>query len=513
MGKNFVAVIAAGFVLATALQAAPSYFNALTNLNPVGYWPLQETTAPAPVTLETNYGTLGAIANAFYAATNAGNVNFNQAGALAGDSDTAVFFSSDSLTSQTITNADSYAFVPRLTPRLTLRAPLSLECWVNSRFATFGDLVGEGGGTGLNAVAGAGNYGGVRLAWQGSSTGAYLEFYVASGVGTTRNYVSSPTNSISLGKWHHLAATYDGTTAKLYVDGVALTTNATTLAGANTMAPDTWSPLVIGAGFWQGKPTHGFNGTLDEVAVYTNILTATQISNHYQAGLSAGGYKQTVLNDKPLLYYRLDSPGYVNSTSYPVATNLGSSPVSAVYLPGITPGGVPGPANAPFGTNAAPINGVYSGINAGLAPSFNPSGTQPFSALAWFKGNPADGRMQTILGQGTNWAVNLIGTNGYLAWNLGTAGQVTSASVFNDGDWHFVGGVYDGTNVYLYVDGQLNASALAAGPVAGEAAAPLFLGGDADFTEVGGNEQYLAGALAQVAYFTNALTVAQIQNL
>ena len=62
----------------------------------MGYWPLQESHTPAPVTMETNYGTLGSLGNAYYA-MNAGaspRVDFGQGGALgsSGDCDLAVAF-------------------------------------------------------------------------------------------------------------------------------------------------------------------------------------------------------------------------------------------------------------------------------------------------------------------------------------------------------------------------------------------------------------------------------------
>jgi len=501
-----------------------AYATNVLALNPAGYWPLQETNAPAPATMETNYGVLGALGNAYYAITNnPGPVQFGQNGAINGDTDPAVLFTAVNPANGSITNINGYAFVPRTTPALTMRPPFSFECWINSSSAAFGDIMGEGGGNGLNASNGGGNFGGVRLSYGGNNTGgANLQFWVANGNGTTRNSVGTPANSLPTGSWHHCVATYDGTNTILYIDGVQQANDSTSLAGANTMNIDTWSPFTIGGAFWENNgPNRETYATLDEVAVYTNILSPAQVSAHFQAGTTSGNYVQTITNDRPLLYYRMDCPGFTNPpvTICPEAVNYGSAAVNGTYLSGVPPGAVPGPGNNVLGTNvlAAPINGVISCVDAGSDPSFNPSGKQSFTAVTWFQAYPADDRAQTIMSHGvTNWAMNLDGTTGRLVWNLFTSGtQVTSTNILNDGNWHFVAGVYDGStsNSYLYVDGQLNASLTITNLVASEPNAHLYLGGNSDFTAVGSNQRYFGGALAQAAFFTNALTAAQILSL
>ena len=491
------------------------YATNLLQFNPAGYWPLQETNAPAPIALETNYGTLGALGTAYYAITtaNQNNVQFGQSGALSatGDNDPAVFFTNPSGT--------NYAFVPRATPALTLRPPFTMEVWIYSTSLAFSDLISESG-NGLNSAVGGGNWGGPRLSYAGNNGGGpALQLYIANGNGTTRNDVTTPPNSLPTGQWHYCVATYDGTTTMLYVDSMLLANDSTTLAGGNTMAIDTWSPLTIGDGLWQGNPTRGYTGNIDEVAIYTNLLTGTQVTNHYLAGTTSGSnYTQTILNDSPLLYYRMDCAGYTNESSdlYPAAVNYGSASVDGDYLPGVVPGEVAGPPIAALGNTslAAPVNGVLSCVDAGNDPAFNPTGKQPFTAMTWFKGNPADVRSQAIMGHGSvNWAMNLDGTTGRVIWNTYAGGQVTSTTVLNDGNWHFVAGVVDGTNSSLYVDGQLNNSAALTAGLTSEPTANLYLGGDADFTLVGSNQRNFGGVIAQAAFFTNALTAAQIQQI
>jgi hypothetical protein len=78
------------------------------------------------------------------------------------------------------------------------------------------------------------------------------------------------------GKWHHIAATYDGANFRCYVDGKL---DAET---PNNKKPDT-ATTVITIGSWVGG---GFlKGSIDEVALYNHALTADDLSK-VMTGLS-----------------------------------------------------------------------------------------------------------------------------------------------------------------------------------------------------------------------------------
>jgi len=70
--------------------------------------------------------------------------------------------------------------------------------------------------------------------------------------------------------WHNVAVTYDGSTARMYIDGV-LDTSATLLS----VPANTSNFLVAAAG--GSSPTAFFDGTIDEVRVFGSALTATQL--------------------------------------------------------------------------------------------------------------------------------------------------------------------------------------------------------------------------------------------
>ena len=86
------------------------------------------------------------------------------------------------------------------------------------------------------------------------------------GAGTA--YVSGPTAS-PVNAWTHVALTYDGTTLRLFVNGIQAATKATT----GTIQA-TANPLWIGG----NSPTASTStGLIDEVRVYNRALTQAEI--------------------------------------------------------------------------------------------------------------------------------------------------------------------------------------------------------------------------------------------
>jgi hypothetical protein len=114
--------------------------------------------------------------------------------------------------------------------------------------------------------------------------GAYVNgtaIEVQTGAGTKLTFPAGA--SLSNGAWHHLVVTYDSGAPtgnlKVYIDGANVGIQTPT-ALLNTTLDS--SGLELGK---ENTVTPAFfNGSLDEVAIYSAVLGINQISNHYKIG-------------------------------------------------------------------------------------------------------------------------------------------------------------------------------------------------------------------------------------
>lgn len=80
---------------------------------------------------------------------------------------------------------------------------------------------------------------------------------------------------VTLGVWTHMAGVYDGRTARLYVNGTEVASQALT----GTFGADT-TPIILGGNVndASGIPTELVPGRIDEVMLYARALSASEIS-------------------------------------------------------------------------------------------------------------------------------------------------------------------------------------------------------------------------------------------
>jgi len=80
---------------------------------------------------------------------------------------------------------------------------------------------------------------------------------------------------LSTTRYRHVIGTYDGTTYRLYIDGVLDNSQVDTAPIATNQK------VAIGAAFGLGNPIQFFNGFIDEVRVYNRALTPAEVFRLY----------------------------------------------------------------------------------------------------------------------------------------------------------------------------------------------------------------------------------------
>ena len=173
-------------------------------------------------------------------------------------------------------------------------SPYTIEAWIQP--------------TNVNATSGIvgwGNYGGGNQvnAFRTTTQGGLDNYWWGN------DLVVSPTDfNLYDGNWHHIAATYDGTTRSIYVDGIL---KASDMPGTNGV-PDA-------SNFTVGKTccSEFFNGSMDEVRIWNVARTQCEISSNMNCELAGA---QVGL----ALYYRFNE-GFASDTNLTVIIAADSS--------------------------------------------------------------------------------------------------------------------------------------------------------------------------------------------
>jgi len=151
---------------------------------------------------------------------------------------------------------------------LDITNAITIETWLNFPASAVKELIDKNN----NSNTGPGAY-------QIFQNNQNISFRLVKSAGL--NTMTSAT-ALSLNTWYHVAATWDGVTMKLFINGVQ---DSTTLALAAPIDTTT-GKLVIGA---YTDNQFAYSGKMDEVHIYPYALSAAQIVQNYQDGLGAIG--------------------------------------------------------------------------------------------------------------------------------------------------------------------------------------------------------------------------------
>jgi hypothetical protein len=153
-----------------------------------------------------------------------------------------------------------------------------------------------------------------------SNTGAlFFEYRTTTGL---NNVIGN--TALTKNKWNYVAYTYDGTTAKMYVNGVLDKSQDATNAGELV---NNNNPLIIGE--LSGSGSQHVNGTIDEVRIYKRALTAEEIRTHYLRGKGFGASGAITADKFRVVNTSGSKTLELNTTGFDVKGNDGDS---ALYV-------------------------------------------------------------------------------------------------------------------------------------------------------------------------------------
>ena len=195
---------------------------------------------------------------------------------------------------------------------------------------------------------------GCLAGWGYNETVNHL-FYLSTSLASTFHFgtwyygndVDSGVNSRD-GMWHHLVNTYDGTTVRMYVDGVAKGTSTVTLVTDDV-------PFNIGAGHVSSGNSQTIS-TIDEVAAWSRALDPKEIAQLYRRGANRAKMQVRVCT-------AADCSDDASGANWKGPTGTNQSYFTELY-------NVSTPSAAPTGTvNAGSPTMTYSNFSAPVGTS------------------------------------------------------------------------------------------------------------------------------------------------
>lgn len=287
--------------------------------------------------------------------------------------------------------------------------------------AWFKTSAGAGGIINRYAVTGGGGY---RLTVWNSE----LLFTVDNG----SYYNLYSTSTVNDNKWHNGVATWDGTTMKIYVDGVL----EASMAGAN---PTSGGNGISNIGYNIQAGSY-FNGSISSVRVYSRALSQAEVTalyKQYGASTKTGSEANGLVGWWKMHGNANDSTPYGNNGTVNSATLTADREGSA--------------------NSAYSFNGTSSVITT---PSKGfPTGSATRSVFAWVYATSYPSTWAGIDSYGTNASdessVLSINATGNVSFN-GWGDDYVSSLVLPLNSWHLVGYTYTqgSTSVTLWLDGQ-----------------------------------------------------------
>jgi len=267
--------------------------------------------------------------------------------------------------------------------------------------------------------------------------------------------VANVYNYINNGEWSHIAATWDGTTSKIYINNI----ERNSWTPSSTLTISGWNDFGIGKR--AGSNSGYVNGQISNCAVWDKALSSSQVSTLFNFGTP-----ETNISFDPTAWWKLDDQNAI--TDYSGNGNTGSnngatnSPGGVAYAPSWKiPSALPITSAANY-TTALDFGGsdyIDCGNNSSLVPS-------SLTISLWFKTSGSASAIPRLINKSysasapyDSYFINI--NNNVLNFKIGVSSasvKIAGATNVVDGKWHHVVGTYDGSQLKLYLDGNSEAT-------------------------------------------------------
>ena len=330
------------------------------------------------------------------------------------------------------------------TPPL-LAGAVSIEAWVRRAAVAPTETIEAIAGRWGSVATGTGSY---VISLRQGPNGIYPELEIST---SGSNYVIAADTAyvIPNATWAYVAGTFDGQTARLYVDGALVA--STPLVG--TLASPAASPFTIGA-IRDTTTRAWFRGLVSDVRVYSDALTDAEILANYQAGLALPAA----------------CPGVDPSAGLVAYWPADGDPLDAVGASDATPVGSVSYVSSPWCQAWDFPSSPVTYLTLGDAPAVSLTSEITVSAWVRFVGPGPATASNLYISLLSNWDEISNGGAGYSlaltpadathyrpAFSVSSTGfdshGAGTATTLVNGVWTHVVGVYDGAEVVLYVDG------------------------------------------------------------
>lgn len=320
----------------------------------------------------------------------------------------------------------------------------------------------------------------------------------------TGSYCSTSSNTITDTNWHYYTLTHDfggDRNIRIYLDGaeVSYASQGTT---ANGMNDNTGEFIYIGSNRTDRTDFY-FDGLIDEVRIYSRVLTAAQIAALYGSGAAKLNASQVGPAAENLVLWHTFDGGYLSTTTSTDRSGNGNN--------GTLGGGSPTAANGKIG-QALNFDGSNNTISVANSASLNPTSSITISGWVYPDAFPGE-NYPTLVEKERNsqWGLfidygTVSPTNTRFVINIAGAREDhygTSALALNQ--WQMITATYDGASVRMYKDAVQFYAASSTG-VIGTNSNALTIGKASDLTA-------FDGRIDDVRIYNKALSAAEITQL